>query len=101
MKGKINTFVGRYVANENEVAAQTRNFLNFPQPQNQSWKKEPMGYAMMPGKVNSRVACFVDVERGHVYRLAYDMDTQVPKFENDKEYDVVCSGNKLISAKER
>lgn len=101
LKGKINKFVGRYIANENETAAQARNFLNFPQPQNQSWKKEPMGYAMMPEKVNSRVACFVDVKRGRVYRLAYDMDTKMPDFKDDKEYDVVFQGNRLLSAKER
>ncbi len=47
---KEKEIVGRYIVDENKIAAQARNFMNFPQPQRQNALKDPMGVPMMPDK---------------------------------------------------
>ena len=86
----------RFVANENKVAAQTRNFLNFPQPNRQNMLKEPMGIPMMPEKVNSRVACFLNEKTGKIIRLRYDIGQNF-NFEDDEEYLVSYRFKKIIA----
>ena len=94
---KEKEIVGRYIVDENKIAAQARNFMNFPQPQRQNALKDPMGVPMMPDKATGRVACFADVKTGRIFRLRYDASMVAPRLEDGKEYKVRYKGKNLIS----